>query len=102
MESGTQPKKLRLWNGRGLRGTGDTFYVAATNRLAAAKLLAHATNKIHKIDREELRSWELSKWSKELQGDHYTESWGKDMKGITPEEGVWYSATDGSKPERII
>jgi hypothetical protein len=70
------PRKLRIWNGRGdYRKFPGHFYVCATTKKRAVELVTQAGRAFFSM--------------REL-NEYWSELWGNPMKGVTPEEGVWY------------
>lgn len=94
-------KPLKIWNGRGHGRDYDRghFYVCATSRLHAARLIATASGYDGQTD-----SRAIGQMDRELR-DYYSEGcWGIAMEGITPDVGVWATKTSqhGEKPVRIV
>ena len=82
-------RPLRLWNGRW--GNQGHVYVAAHSRADAGRLLCLADGQpIPGIDRE-IR-------------DYFSECWGNQMAGVTPERGVWVTKGQSSReqPLRVV
>ena len=78
-------KKLRCWNGRWLDSNGhDRINICAYSRADAIRLI------------EEYTGYKTRSLNSEIK-DYWSECWGRDMNGITPERGIWFSNGYGKK-----
>lgn len=83
-------KKLKLWNGRwagGGPGAGRC-YCAAYSVEDLVSLVAEVRGFEPRGIRGEIKNY----WS--------AGAWGNQMKGITPERGIWLAKDDHDKPQR--
>lgn len=70
-------KKLKLYNGRGVRPSTGHTYIAAHSVTDAARMLA-----------EHYPCGTVSTWSREI-NLYFSSCWGNDMNCITPVRGIW-------------
>lgn len=82
-----KPKPLKCWNGRWMNGN-QNICVCAYSRADAGRLLIQAGARSQGID-------------KEIK-EYFSECWGNNMDGITPERGVWVVNFHGAEPSRVI
>jgi hypothetical protein len=82
-----KPKPLCCWNGY-WNGSSVHVNVCAHSRADAGRLLVEYGASRSGIDK--------------MIKDYYSECWGNNMDGITPERGLWVVPFHGAQPSRVI
>jgi len=95
----SKPKPLKIWNGRahGSKWDRGHFYVCATSRRHAARLLCLAA-----FPTASENPALVGQMDRELRDYYSPDCWGNSMEGITPEVGVWATKHFTDKPQKIV
>lgn len=100
-------KPLIIMNGH-ICGHGESYYVAAHNKMDAARLMVSAEHLVHHpdtmigADRMVHTPFEVNRMYRHINTMFRMDCWSNAMEGIPVERGVWYSPKDHENVRRII